>query len=557
MKISTKILLSSVFTALLAITTGCSDRSGALVDCIPADEEFALVGNIEDIVESLGGTIENNKISLPSFVTQELSGQDFEQYKEYISKIKDSGIACENVAIAANYKDYMPVFIVKVDDEKKFKRFAEDEGFDDEGEEDGIRFFLRREKSDYGDYYRDHAIGLKKGYAYYTQSSKYSDVKAQRVIERFIENAQEAPMSRTKIGNFISKGQTIGGAFKIPKEAKREMRNSGMSAEAAAILDGYICFSAKLEGDKLTGNLCALDEDGKKIDFSKAYESYYDKNATVSSKALSYLNKKEQLVFAVSLKNVKWNKILDQASANMYGQSAMYIAIVKEYLNKIDGTVAMGFGFTGGLDALESLNRNPLSAMSQISFTMVVETKPGKAKGVFNDITELLDNTGIAYSKSGKSNISMSLPENMGDYYMKYDENLLIISTNPIKESGDNPVVKGYDLDDFFSGIGLVLDGKSELMKDLGLSAYNVGAFIACDVKDNELKYELKINGKNKEGVLGQLVRLGMDYYEYMQEMRRNSYNSYDDYDYYEEYDDYDDWEYTDSVAVVDDYYDY
>lgn len=491
---------------ILLALSACTGKSEGFIDRIPADEDFVVVGNVKNIIESIGGSVGNEKITVPSFATREMSRMDFDEFEDFLSKIKVSGVNFENMAIAGNYKDDMPVVIVRLDDEKKFKRMLGDDGFDDEDIADGTSFFIKKVKVIYdnGEFYGDYmeyAVAIRGGYAYFTSVSSISGVKARSVIERFIDGAESYPMSKNKIGQSIDKGDALAGVVRMPKELKSPDMDASM-------LDGYFCFLVKLDGNKLNGTISHLDENGEKAD-TKSIISYLDCEARLSSKALSYLGRKQQLVSAVSLKNVKWDKILEQVQENFYGSPAMYLSIAQGYLNNIDGTVAIGMGIDGGLDIIDAIDRS--GKLSELPITLVIETKPGKAKGIFNDLTDLLDQFGIPYSKSGKSDVSISLPGDMGDYYLKYDGNLLVFSTMPINAYGDNPAVNEFGFNDYLAATGLVIEGKSEIMKDLGLSAYNINAFLTLDAKKSELNIELTIDGKYDEGILGQLLRIAMD----------------------------------------------
>ena len=67
---------------LLFLATSCFNNSKTknLLDQIPADLDIVVVGDAKTIIESAGGTIEESQIILPSYLTDEMSNSDLNEY---------------------------------------------------------------------------------------------------------------------------------------------------------------------------------------------------------------------------------------------------------------------------------------------------------------------------------------------------------------------------------------------------------------------------------------------------------------------------------------------
>lgn len=77
----------------LIMTTSCSDngKMKALLEQIPENTEVVCVGNVKTILESAGGSIEDSKIKLPSYVLDALPRQkanDIDKANDFLSKLR-------------------------------------------------------------------------------------------------------------------------------------------------------------------------------------------------------------------------------------------------------------------------------------------------------------------------------------------------------------------------------------------------------------------------------------------------------------------------------------
>lgn len=495
---------------LLLMATACSNNAGmtSLLEKIPENTDLVVVGDVKTVVESMGGSIDGSQIKLPSFVTDELSSSDGKAYDDAQAFLKNSGVNPNACALAFNYKDKSPIIVFAVNDESKFKKALDDENFKEKDEEDGVLFYSKKVyESSYNSDYDDYTyVGIKDSYAYLTLSVQAnSDFKPMKAIGRFIENAKEKSYASTSFGDYITSGNAFGLAAKLPREFKQAMKEAGLPSNMADLYDGVIGIKGDLTSNAVEFDFKLFDEDGN-VKKAEDMPKLMDWNAKINSKALAYMNKDEFLVFAMSCKNMDWDAYFDMVAGatrmGYYDRSALTVA--KSYLEKIDGTMAVGFGLKNGVSSITRIDRGR-KPFDEMSLTIVCETKEGKAKGIVNDIKTLLEGQGMDYSAKGTS-LTLTLPGEAGAVYMEAKDNLLILSTQAIKEYNDNEVVKGASFGDYIAVGGFALNKNNPLASDIGLD-YGVKVYGISDVKAMEGKLKLEIDGGDSKGVLEKLIR--------------------------------------------------
>lgn len=534
-------LWSLLVVAVMSICS-CSSKSDKLLSLVPAEADVVVVGDVETVLKSAGASISDSKLKLPSWLT-ELTGDEINDGIDKVNDfIKNSGLDFEVGLFTMNFKQEMPVIILNIDDKKKFVKFIEDNDFDEEDKEDGLEIYKRK-----GDW-RASYVGIKNGYAY-IMPEVYTggDVKPVKVITRLIDDAKESSFSKTSMAKYIS-GNALGISVKMPGELRRQLKYAGLPSSMIDLYSGYVCIKGSLDSDEIEIEAKVFDEDGKAKNM-KEFKDLMDFDAKVSSKALAYLGKDESFVFASSLKDVKWSDYLDAfaESASLSSSDKRQLGIVEDYLKNIDGTVACGFGFTNGLESLVACSRGSRDAMNQVSFTLVVETKDGKAKKLMSDMADLMEMAYVPYDGSASKGYTITVD---GDnaVYVSAEDNFIVISNNKIKKSKDNLTVKKFDFDDYMAAMACYLDKDNKLMKNLGLKNDILLSYYG-DPKDMEIKMQLEVKGGKGKGVLEKIGNMLLtaskaDFSSYYP-----SYNSYFN-DYGSQTTEAADWEYYEPEAV-------
>ena len=157
---------------LLFLATSCFNNSKTknLLDQIPADLDIVVVGDAKTIIESAGGTIEESQIILPSYLTDEMSNSDLNEYDKLKSFLKNSGIDVNACAIAGNYSDSNPIVVFALQDQNKFTKTIEENDFREKDTENGVIYYKKEKLPEFKDKFVITMIG------------RYSNEKRQDVL---------------------------------------------------------------------------------------------------------------------------------------------------------------------------------------------------------------------------------------------------------------------------------------------------------------------------------------------------------------------------------------
>ncbi len=542
----------------LVMTTSCSDngKMKALLEQIPENTEVVCVGNVKTILESAGGSIEDSKIKLPSYVLDALPRQKANDIDKANDFLKKSGIDLDACAVFGNYKDSRPIILFALSDKSQFIASIEKDGYKETNFDGDAKLYKKKvyegSSSEYDDY---GYLLIKDDYAYWIERVWVgSDFKPASHLANVVEDAAKHNFADTNFGDYILDGNAGGIAFALPKELRRELRNNGVPSDLADLYSGYVYMRGELEKDKATVKVQLFDEKGEKFDCDK-FKDYLDLSANVSKDALALLDKNEFMIFAMSAKNVNWDKYTDliaQSSGLSRGDRAQ-LSAVTAYLEKIDGTVAMGFGINNGLKSIGSIAYQTDDMMSAFSTTMVIETKEGKAKRLIDDMKGLLEKVRVPFSDNaaGFTIELQNITGKPGAFYVKNVGNFIVIANHPIKESNDNPLVKSSNLDEYLSVFCAGLSPDNQLMRDLNLKN-NIKFIMGCKPNTSEAVMTLEVDGDTDAGIISKVAKMifkiseqSKNIEEKLESMNPNPYvNSY--------YDDADTLAYDDDMVEVD-----
>lgn len=526
---------------VMLLTVSCSENAKLkdLLKQIPADADVVLVGNLKTVMESAGGSLADSKIKLPSNIADELPSSAMNDIDDVNAFLKKSGIDLDACAFFVDYNQNYPVIVFSLTDKKQFVDAIEDKGFREKTSEDDIVFYTKKTYAssdpDWDDY--DY-IAVNGSYAYWIQSvwvgSKFKPV---RYLQDMIEAADDKNYMDTPYGDYIIDGNAGGIALKWPKDMKKELRKSGMPSDMLSVYDGVICMRANLSDNQCTVDIKLYDKDGHEInaDFAKQFT---DTSATIDGKALAMLGKDESLIYTLSLKNFAWGKYADWIAdaSDMSRSERSQLNAVISYFEKINGTVAVGFGLKDGLTSIESMyNENDI--LAQFSTTMVIETKNGKAKQLIEDMKGFLEEAQIPFNESG-SGFSIDIRELGGELNVKHFNNFVVLANHPIKENNYNALVKNTNFTDYLFAFCIGLNKENPLMRDLNIKN-DVKFMIYSKPETFETSMMLEIDGKGDSGVIAKAVNIvlgiAQNADEIAERFERARYSNYYDYepDYY------------------------
>lgn len=490
-----------------------SSKSDMLLEQIPEQTDVVIIADVKKIFASAGGTIENGKITLPSVITDRLSGKDSRSVDEGLEILQNSGIDLDLCAfIVSDYDKPDPLIIVAVENRAKFVKTIEEEEYDETDEADNLKFYSKRTyqstyDSDY-DKYCYIAVGDK--YAYIMPGvSARGDSKPVKQIARITQDAAKSSFASTAYADYIiGDDSAMGIAARMPRELRRELRQAGLPEAVADMYKGAWCARTKLGDDMATMRFRFFGENGKPVDFS-ILKGAVDLDARVSNKAISYLNADEFIIGAMAIKGVDWAAVTD-AIGSQPGLPASYrmgMSVVRSYLENIDGTIAFGFGLTDGLRSVAKLDYS-VDVMKQMAFTLVVETKPGRAKVMASDIASFIEQAGVSLKRGADNTFSISIPNTDGDIYVGGDDDILVISNRPVSSVNSNAAVKAFPFTDYLSAGVVYLPSENPLMKQLGISA-DVELSGISIMPDCESVLCMKITGGDaKGGILARLAEI-------------------------------------------------
>ena len=180
---------------------------------------------------------------------------------------------------------------------------------------------------------------------------------------------------------------------------------------------------------------------------------------------------------------------------------------VFSYLEKIDGTVAYGFGMTQGIESYINIDKGQ-EVLKQFSTTIVVETKEGKAKQLIEDMKGFMEQMRVPF-KEDATGFSIDLTDQGmgGKVYVKNVDNFIVLANHEIKESNDNPLVKSADFDGCVAALYVGMNSGDKLSKDLDVKD-NMLLGICCKPKDGTAYVTLEVDGNSDSGVIEKFAKI-------------------------------------------------
>ena len=517
--------------SVIILTTACgSNRLAELLEHVPADADFVITGDIKTILESAGGKAEGSEVKMPDYIGTMQSDRDAREMEKDLQWLKNSGIDVTSGAVVfLKYQDRAPFIVFAITDKDKLKKALEVEGFNENDKVDDVDIYVKKDEGEYGSYTRNSYVAIDGGYGYWIPDVWSDDDKGMKMIKQYLLSLSNNTMASTDIADYVSEGNVAGMIAKLPSELRREMAKAGVPEEMANLYSGYVCINSKLDGDEAEARLKLFDENGK-AKTTEDWNKMMDIKAKIDPEALAYMSPEESLIYAVSMKNINWDKYMDQfdSSGRLSRQDKSFLTIVKSYLEKFDGTVAIGVGLKNGKASIEAIDRGE-KVLDHLPVTIVAQTKEGKAASLIKDIKSLLGNQNELFYTSTSNGLRLTLPKEAGTLWLEAKDNMLILSTLPVKK-GSNPVAEHVNFQDYIFAAALHLGKDNALMRDFDIKN-DLTATLAFDAEEGELVLKVKMTGEGETGLIERFVRsvIGMGKkYEQMREERRQQY--YEDY---------------------------
>lgn len=517
--------------SVILLATGCgSNNLAELLEHVPADADFVITGDIKTILESAGGKAEGSEVKMPDYIGTMQSDRDAREMEKDLQWLKNSGIDVTSGAVVfLKYQDRAPFIVFAITDKDKLKKALEVEGFNENDKVDDVDIYVKKDEGEYGSYTRNSYVAIDGGYGYWIPDVWSDDDKGMKMIKQYLLSLSNNTMASTDIADYVSEGNVAGMIAKLPSELRREMAKAGVPEEMANLYSGYVCINSKLDGDEAEARLKLFDENGK-AKTTEDWNKMMDIKAKIDPEALAYMSPEESLIYAVSMKNINWDKYMDQfdSSGRLSRQDKSFLTIVKSYLEKFDGTVAIGVGLKNGKASIEAIDRGE-KVLDHLPLTIVAQTKQGKAASLIKDIKSLLGNQNELFYTSTSNGLRLTLPKEAGTLWLEAKDNMLILSTLPVKK-GSNPVAEHVNFQDYIFAAALHLGKDNALMRDFDIKN-DLTATLAFDAEEGELVLKVKMTGEGETGLIERFVRsvIGMGKkYEQMREERRQQY--YEDY---------------------------
>ena len=516
-----KLFLCLLATVLLSVSCSDNEKMQNLLENIPESADLVFVGNVKTVLESAGGKIENSMIVLPDYVASEMKEGDTKEFKKANEFFKAAGIDMEACAVMMSFKNNYPILVFALDDQQKFVDAMKQKGYQKDSDKGDAVFYVKPSESDYGS---PNYVALNGSFAYViTKNYLRSDFNAISYLQSIIEDAAEANYADTPSGEYITGANGGGLATKLPAELKAELRGKGMmNAEFSALLDAVYCVRGELTSNKATAECKVFPAEGDEFDTEKLAK-LFDIKSVVSDEALKLLGSQENVVMAMSMKDVNWDEYsnLIASTSQLSRSEKAQMNAVFSYLEKIDGTVAYGMGVTNGIESFIKIDKGQ-EVLKQFSATIVVETKEGKAKQLIEDMKGMLEQLRMPFNEDA-TGFSINLDNMGGAVYVKQVDNFIVVANHAINKDNDNPVVKRADFSNCISAFYVGLNSNDKLAKDLDVKD-NITIGICCKPKDGKAYMSLEIDGSSDSGIIEKMARLLLNSQKKVEQRMREAY---------------------------------
>lgn len=502
--------------AAMVMLLSCSDndkKADGVLDCIPANADLVIVGNINKIAESAGGSVKNSQIVLPKDVMEHLGTRNTSILQKINRLLNGSHVNTEACALFASYENEQPVVVLSINDAilftdaikaLKYKKIKADCNMD---------IYARKIQAGAdGNPDCHNYVALNGNYAYIIENvQKNTNFSPAGYLQKIYEDARKNSFAETAYGKYISEDCTIGVAMANTANIKKSLKKTGMLSGSVSILDKCIvCLRGNLLADKCIVDIQLFDHDGNEMR-ADSLVPFMNNSSTISKKALAFLDAKESVAYAISLKDVEWDKYMDMISeaAELSRSDRAQLNAVLNYLENIDGTVAASFSTNNGINSILNIYMGK-DLLSQFSATIVAETKEGKAKRLLEDLKGLLEGMSIHFDETDcEISVNTAFMGMPGTVYAKSKDDVLIVANHPIKENNDNIFIKDKNLTESRFALYAKLDKEDKLASELNIND-NVTAAFYCrpDMMSAFMVIEIGSGTDANTGIISRLLNM-------------------------------------------------
>lgn len=510
-------LMLGMTAVIMAVLTSCSSGNGELIELIPAKMDYVGVFNLKKFAVESGIELKDNDFMLPDGLSQ-YDDQIPDEMRDIICTIMQS-IDIEHIAmfgkipLGTSSTDFY--VLTKVTDQKKLTDLLENEAGLDADKEDGATVY----NLGYG------GIVIRDGMVWLTTSGKNPG----RAIERIIDKAKDRSMAdESTIARILSSDNITCYAYRLEALADMGSMLASIQPEFAAasaalkgLKDCWMVSTGDIKDKVSTSETRLITTDGKIL------ENPYARN--IDPSFLSYVPEDfySSAALGISPEVVKnLLEVTDKFSKNMNDSEKQMYKQIASFVEDIDGTLSLSIGIPTD-KAITKIEPEDIRFIASLQF------KPGKAKAILSELTDMLKqesagDTSITYSADRiEANIPMGYRKSM-HITLKAENDMLILANVPLNAGKSNSAFASYFND---ATAGVVINVPSFAALTEGNCRF--GAILESHLTDNALKGMFKFIDSDLT-LAGSIYELGYAFYRTFEADRKNrfsdyTYNDYDD----------------------------
>lgn len=482
--------------AVTACVSSCSKNKNIekLLKHIPANIDEVSVGDIGTIVESAGSSIKDGQIKIAADIESSMPSDFSKSIDRLNDEMSEKGLSTKGIAEARKSGEYR-MEIYPIENKDKFHKWLRDEDYEEvkEAKEHGVSFYAKKNKGYYNDYEViafDSEVAIQ--FYNYNGDKDGDETDAVKPLAKVISKAHEENILKTDAGAYLCKSNTGGVYVKLADQID-DLRYMGINDKLSRLI-GSMVIKGELNKENAVVNFKLFDKSGNNFskDDLEDLADLVDLDAKINSDALAYFSQHQNLVVAASLQSLNFKKLF--SSDNSFN------TLINNYVGKLGGTVAFGFGLKGGLKDVMKLSTGSPNP-SLFDLTVVMEAKDGNASSLLSDFKQLLSSGRISYTGSGDK-LQIDFP-GKADFkiYVEAQQKFLVISTSPVAKSNESPAVKELKGTDKLLAGALSLPGSHALLKDLEISQ-DISASFEVNLKKLEAEFKISIVGGKKKGFI-------------------------------------------------------
>lgn len=471
-----KKFLTRVLSTVLIVTclASCSkeekkstfnEQNTTMLEQIPATAVMAGVVNLKELATSAEIGLSSSGITLPAYITNMIPDYNERALSEVNEVLAQSGIDPTVIGVfCMNTDPDDAIAVLRLSNPAKFNNLLDEIDIDDEENISGVNVC----SSD------DVRFTVRGNYVYLTNSSKYTLAYGVGAL------SYNDTFASTAAGEYVAKANIAAGVFNVGVY-ETMLRDEGTpEAILRLVEDSFVGMNCSVSDSKLNVSLAYFDKNGTPINLISVLRNnsidgvnlgWLDLEGSIDANAARYLLPGTNAAVALTTKGLDWYQLMELVidMSNLRNEEAMYARAAVEYLENLEGTVMVGVTPKNGLNSLLSLaycEDNPFLVLNEFDFSVVIETKQGKARPMFNQFKSLLAAQGIPYDVEGES-ISISLDDY--SFYFGALDDMLTISTKPVTGPNDNPVAKAANFSSESVAAIVALPANSQIISQLGM----------------------------------------------------------------------------------------